>query len=300
MKKSLSKFLSMILIAAMIVTCFTGFTGSTGVSASESAKVFVTICDDTKNMVVRQQTVDVTDVDKDGTLTIYDTLYCAHEKYYKGGAEAGFAAVEIEGYDGMSLSKLWGIENGGSYGYYLNDLAAWSLLDPVADGDYLNAFVYSDTTYFSDSYAFFDARVYGCNKNKKIKVTLYSYSYDAEWNLVQAPVANAMIYINGVESGLVTDENGTVKGVLPPVSGSYLISAASSEANLVPPSALVFIKPSYNEEIIVNGLKYTVIKKGSFAGKMGKVTLSKATVGDKKIPKTIDYAGITYKVKVVD
>ena len=57
---------------------------------------------------------------------------------------------------------------------------------------------------------------------------------------------------------------------------------------------------SYDEEITVNGLKYTVVKKGSFAGKMGKVTLSKATVGDKKIPKTIEYAGITFKVKVVD
>ena len=299
MKKSLSKFLSMILIAAMIVTCFTGFNGSTGVSAAESAKVFVTICDDTKNMVVRQQTVDVTDVDKDGTLTIYDTLYCAHEKYYKGGAEAGFEAVKVEGYDGMSLSKLWGIENGGSYGYYLNDQSAWSLMDPVADGDYLNAFVYSDTTYYSDSYAFFDARVYGANKNKKIKVTLYSYSYDENWNPVKVPVANAMIYINGMESGLVTDENGIAVGALP-VSGSYLLSAASTEANLVPPSALLFVKAAYGEEITVKGLKYTVIKKGSISGKAGKVTLSKATVGDKKIPKTIDYAGVTFKVKVVD
>ncbi|MBR4343138.1 MAG: hypothetical protein IKP88_10640 [Lachnospiraceae bacterium] len=300
MKKIKLKFLSMILIAAMIVTGFTGLSGSVSASAADGANIYVTICDGTKNMVVRQQSVTVTDVDSDGALTIYDALYCAHEKYYKGGAEAGFAAESIEGYDGLSLKKLWGVENGGSYGYYLNDMSAWSLLDPVAEGDYLNAFIYSDTTYFSDSYAFFDARVYGCNKNKKIKVTLYSYSYDENWNPVKTPVANAMIYINGVESGLVTDENGTVKGVLPPVSGSYLISAASAEANLVPPSALVFIKPSYDEEITVNGLKYTVIKKGSFLGKMGKVTLSKATVGNKKIPKKIEYAGITYKVKVVD
>ena len=300
MKKRFFKFLSMILIAAMIVTGFTGLSGIVSVSAADSVNVFVTICDDTKNMVVRQQTVTVTDVDDDGAFTIYDALYCAHEKYYKGGAEEGFEAVSVEGYDGLSLKKLWGIENGGSYGYYVNDQSAWSLLDPVANGDYINAFAYSDTTYFSDSYAFFDARVYGCNKNKKIKVTLYAYSYDADWNLVKSPVANAMIYVNGYESGLVTDENGTVQGVLPPVSGSYLISAASADANLVPPSALVFIKPSYDEEITVNGLKYTVVKKGSFAGKMGKVTLSKATVGDKKIPKTIEYAGITFKVKVVD
>ena len=64
MKTRLSKFLSMILIAALIMTGFTGFAGNTKASAAEDEiKVFVTIADDTGAQVVKQKTVEVTDVD---------------------------------------------------------------------------------------------------------------------------------------------------------------------------------------------------------------------------------------------
>ena len=104
MKKRLSKFLSMIMIAALIVTGFTGFAGNVGAYAAEGdtplliatapqleAKVYVSISNK-GDLVVRQQSVDVVDTDDDGVLTVSDALYCAHEKYYKGGAEEGYAA----------------------------------------------------------------------------------------------------------------------------------------------------------------------------------------------------------------
>ena len=83
MKTRLSKFLSMILIAALIMTGFTGFAGNTKASAAEDEiKVFVTIADDTGAQVVKQKTVEVTDVDEDGAYTVYDALY-----WYLNGSE---------------------------------------------------------------------------------------------------------------------------------------------------------------------------------------------------------------------
>ena len=63
--------------------------------------------------------VTVTDIDGDGALTINDALCAAHESYFKGGAAAGYAS-EMSDY-GLMLTKLWGIENGGSYGYYVHE-----------------------------------------------------------------------------------------------------------------------------------------------------------------------------------
>lgn len=35
---------------------------------------------------------------------------------------------------GLYITKLWGTENGGSYGYCLNNAACMSLTDPVVQG----------------------------------------------------------------------------------------------------------------------------------------------------------------------
>ena len=299
MKKKFLKFLSMILIAAMIVTGFTGLSGEQKISAAERVRVYVTIADDTGALVVRQQSVDVTDVDSDGKFTIYDTLYCAHEKYFKGGAEAGFAAGEVEGYEGKSLFKLWGIENGGSYGYCLNDKFAWSLMDEVTENNYLNAYVFTDTVAYSDTYSFFESHVYGLKKNKTLKIKLFYYTYDENFMPVAAPLTNARLIINGNDTEYITNSKGYVK-VKFEESGSYFISAVHPVTNIVAPSTLVFVKPAKGDEITVKGLTYTVTKNGTFEGKKGKVTISKAAAGSKKIPKTIEYACIKYKVKVVD
>ncbi|MBO7666544.1 MAG: hypothetical protein J6S70_03845, partial [Clostridia bacterium] len=95
------------------------------------------------------------DADADGVLTISDALYAAHEAAYEGGAAAGFAAATTE--YGLSLTKLWGVENGGSYGYFVNDNSAMSLADPLSDGDEVVAFIYTAADW-SDAYSFFDVK----------------------------------------------------------------------------------------------------------------------------------------------
>ena len=188
MKTRLSKFLSMILIAALIMTGFTGFAGNTKASAAEDEiKVFVTIADDTGAQVVKQKTVEVTDVDEDGAYTVYDALYCAHEKYFKGGAADGFAAEDTQ--YGLSLTKLWGIENGGSYGYMVNDAYAYNLADPVADNDYVNAYCYVDVNTFSDKYTYFTKRVKSVKEGSMIKLKLCTIEWD-----YMAGVPNAIPY----------------------------------------------------------------------------------------------------------
>ena len=299
MKKRLSKFLSMILIAALIVTSFVSFSEADKISAAEEIKVFVTIADDTGKQVVKQKTVEVTDVDADGALTICDALYCAHEKYYNGGAEAGFGA-DVHPEFGLSLYKLWGIENGGSYGYMVNDAYAWNLADPVQNGDQVNAFCYVDAGY-SDKYTFFNKRVKSVHEGKTVKLRLCYIEWDYMTGEAKSvPFAGASVTVNGIASGLVTNENGYVK--IPAVAcGSYYVSAESSDQVIVAPACVAFVQPYKGENIEVKDKKYTVVRNGKVStGKKGKVTFSKSANGGKTSPKTIEYAGVTYKVKVVD
>ena len=298
--KRLSKFLSMILIAAMIVTGFTGLSGNTKVSAADQIKVYVTIADDTGKQVVKQKTVEVSDVDEDGAYTVYDALYCAHEKYFKGGAEEGFAAYSDPDY-GLSLTKLWGVENGGCYGYMVNDAYAWNLADPVAEKDQINAYCYVDTATFSDKYTHFNTRIKSISEGKTLKLKLTGIEWDYMAGVPnEVPIAGAKILVNEKDTGLVTSKKGYVK--IPAVQcGSFYISAASDDSIIIAPACVVFVQPLKGETITVDKLQYTVTKNGKVStGKKGKVTFSKSANGDKEAPKTIEYAGVAYKVKVVD
>ena len=301
------KFLSMILIAALIVTSFTGFAGNTRVHAAESdgeITVYVSISDK-GDVVVRQQSVEVTDVDDDGALTIADALYCAHEKYYKGGAAAGYAAEE--GQYGLGLTKLWGDESF-NFGYYVNDNMAWSLTDPIADRDYVTAWIYKqmifneDGSMTLDAYSFFNTRVYSAKKGATKKLSLSYYVYDENWNLVAQPAKNAVITIGNKPTEITTSKKGKFSLSFNK-SGSYFVSAFNENDDpvLVPPTLVIFIQPDKGEVIEVKNKKYTVTKNGKVkTDKKGKVTFSKSANNGKSAPKTIEYAGVTYKVKVVD
>ena len=196
-----------------------------------SAKVNVTISNK-GNLVVTQKEVVAKDIDGDDAITVNDVLYAAHKEYYSGGVAEGYGYYVHESY-GLSLGKLWG-DNSGNFGYYVNDKAAWSLADPVNEGDYVNAFVYSDGTYYSDMYTFFDVKTASCVEGEKISLTLSGAGYDSSWNPITVPVADATITLNGEETSYRTDENGMVDIVISD-AGNYTISAISSTKILVPP-----------------------------------------------------------------
>lgn len=208
---------------------------------TSSADVHVTIADKGK-LVLTQEEVEVTDVDKDGALTINDALYAAHEEYYKGGAAAGYASAN--GQWGLSITKLWGDTNG-SFGYWVNNVSANGLADPVKDGDYINAFIYKDGTYWSDTYCWFDKNTINAKIGEKITLTLSAAGYDANWNPVTSSVSGAAITINGEATDYSTDENGKVT-IKFDKEGAYVISAVSESQTLVPPVCKVKVADDAN------------------------------------------------------
>lgn len=228
MKKTLC-----IIVAAVVALCAMGISAA----AEASAEVYVTIANG--GLMIANDKVTVKDLDGDGKLTIDEALFAAHEAYYKGGAAAGYAS-EMTDY-GLSLTKLWGVQNGGSYGYYVNNASAWSLGDEVKSGDFINAFVYQDTKTFSDRYCYFDhnfSTIGGCLYDY---YTLYGVYFDENYTAYSAPIADAIITVDGKETKIRTGKDGCVDGLSIPFgeSGTYIVSAKSENAILVPAALTV-------------------------------------------------------------
>ena len=232
------------LIAAVSAIALTFSTAITAFAA-ETADVYVTISDGTGTLPVVQEKITVTDIDADGALTINDALYAAHDAKYDGGAEAGFASAETE--YGVSLNKLWGVENGGSYGYYKNNTSAMSLSDTIADGDYITAYAFSDLTAWSDVYSWFDIDSAELDTGAEMALTLCYAGYDADWNPVTLFASDAVITINGEKTSLKTDSQGKVE-IKFDEAGEYLISAVSDTQTLVPPVCKVTVTASSESE----------------------------------------------------
>ena len=224
MKKTIAIILSAMLILSLGILC---------AGAEDSAQIYVTISDKDGNLAVSAEQVTVTDTDSDGTLTINDALNCAHEAFYEGGASAGYATLNTE--YGLSLDKLWGEANGGSYGYYVNGASAWSLTDPIKTDDYLYAFVYTDLVKWSDKFSTFDKFMGDVDATEGVELTLtYVAEYDATYMPVFKPLANAEILIDGTATGIKTDEEGKAK-VTFDKNGVAIVSAKSDTETITPP-----------------------------------------------------------------
>lgn len=215
-----------------------GVFGTTAFADTTEVNVYVTIADENGALALAQEEITVSDVDADGAITINDALYAAHEAKYEGGAAAGYAAST--GDYGLSMDKLWGTENGGSYGYYVNNASAWSLTDPVAEGDYVNAYVFTDLAAWSDTYSFFDVNTAEAEEGEEIMLKLSYAGYDADWNPVTLPVEGAVITVNGEATEFTTDAEGNVKVTIDE-AGEYVISAESDAMTLVPPVCKVTV-----------------------------------------------------------
>ncbi len=206
------------------------------------AQVYVTISDEKGKLALAQEKITVTDIDNDGVLTINDAFYAAHEAKYEGGAKEGYASSQ--GQYGIQLDKLWGTANGGSYGYCINNQSAMSLNDVIKEGDYINAYVFTDLTAWSDTYCYFEANTIETEAGKEVELKLSASGYDASWNPITIPVEGAVITVNGEKTEYTTDKDGKVT-ILVAAEGSYVISAVSDTMTLVPPvcKATVIMNP---------------------------------------------------------
>ncbi len=189
-------------------------------------------------MVLTYQPVALEDKDGDSALTINDALQAAHEKHCDGGKDA-YASAQSE--YGLSMTKLWG-DTSGAFSYMLNDASVTtSLAEPIKVGDHVFAYVYKDQTDWTDTYSYFDKTVAEVSAGGSLTLTLASAGFDENWAPVTLPVAGARILIDGVDSGIVTDETGKAT-ITPDNKGEIIISAKSDTAVLVPPVCLVTVK----------------------------------------------------------
>ena len=234
----MKKVLSLLLVISLVLSL-----SMIGISAEDKGvSVYVTIVDGTGALVVAGEQVIAADTDGDGSLTISDVLYTAHELFYEGGAAEGYGTYVSE--YGPGINKLWG-DTCGSYGYYVNNLSAWNLADPVKDGDYVAAFVYTDLKAWSDHYSYFDRAVGDVYKGEAFTLTYTEAGYDDEWNPVTLPVEGATVTVNGEATECKTDAEGKATVTLDQC-GVYTVSAAKEGRRLVAPVfiATVTVKPA--------------------------------------------------------
>jgi len=223
MKKVCSVLLVMIIVLSLSV--------SGAFAEGSSADVIVTIISETGAPAVAAEPITVADTDKDGALTINDALYTAHEMFYENGAAAGYA-TSVTQY-GLGITKLWG-STSGSYGYYVNNASAWNLSDPIQTGDYIAAFVYTDSIGWSDHYSYFDRAADEITAGEAFTLTYSEAGYDDEWNPVVLPVKGAVITVDGIATEFKTDDEGKTTITLNE-NGYHIVSATVEGKLLITP-----------------------------------------------------------------
>jgi len=224
----MKKMMAVLTVVLTLCGCFAVTVSAEPTTAQET--VYVTIADQNGDLALVMEAVALTDKDGDEALTINDALIAAHEMYFADGV-GGYQTAQTE--YGLSMTKLWGCENGSAFGYYLNDVSAWSLTDAVKNGDRINAFVYTDLTAWSDTYCYFDAVSLNIKEGETISLTLKAASFDEAYNPITVPVADAVLTVNGELTTYVTDAEGKVSLTLD--GGNHVISAVSDTKTLVPP-----------------------------------------------------------------
>ena len=202
--------------------------------------VYVSITDCDNKLAYAK--VKVYDYGGDGEISVNEALYYAHVWYYEGGASGGYKTVKSA--YGLTLTKLWGNENGIGYGYYVNDAPATGMEMSLKENDHVHAFVYTDTENFSDVYSYFDQTYFQVEKGESVTLTLKASTYDENWNPISVPVRDAYITLNGEKTNFRTNEEGKAT-VTFEKGGKTLVGAVSDSMTLVQPSCLVRVEGGF-------------------------------------------------------
>ena len=225
MKKLLALLLVLTLLAGLAVTVL---------AAEGSITVSVSICKDgayvigTDGAPVSAVSVEVQDHNKNGKFDLDDTLFCAHQLLFEGGAEAGYASAQTD--YGLSMTKLWGDESG-AYSYYINNaMVVTDLTAEVKNGDLVAAYVYADQEGWTDTYTYFTAIPFGgrCIEGETVELVLMKDVFGTP-----EPFAGAKVLANGKQV-CVSDALGLVDFPIDAV-GEYILTAESDDLTIVPP-----------------------------------------------------------------
>ena len=191
------------------------------------AKVWMTVSNE-GTLALARASVTVRDLDADGTLTFDEALKAAHEAYCPGGYE-GVWYSDAEYGDYYAVNRLWNVENGGAYMFYVNDVLGASVeAQPVAAGDDLAVAVMKDTVYYSDIYSYFTAKTVSAEAGEEIEFTLKADSYNS--GTLAGAGLTAGTWSDGAFTpleGKVTDAEGRVRLSFDE-PGTYVVSAAGT------------------------------------------------------------------------
>ena len=218
------KGLSLILCITMILSVF-----NFSVYADSTVKAYITISKygeivkDKNGELVAEAEVTLTGKD---SYTLDDAFKKAHELYYEGGAEEGYATADSE--YGLSVTKVWG-DTSKKFGYQMNlgAVSVWGPTQAVNDGDYIDLAIYENYYPDTESYAKFDTYNESV-ADDKIKLTLSESYYGENWETLFKPCENAEIFVNGTKTDVLTDENGKCT-VYFDENGKYIISARKTK-----------------------------------------------------------------------
>lgn len=242
------KLLALVLVLVMCLPFISAM--SIRAAAADSITTYVTLSNagtivtgsNTDHTLVAQAPVTVTDQNNNGKYDIDDVLYCLHEQYYSGAANAGYATST--GTYGLGITKLWG-DTSGAYGYWQNNSSAWSLTDTVQNGDYITAFIYADHTGWSDAYAAFTSETSSGTVGTALSLTLQTYNWSSS-GFENYPAAD--ISVIGLSITGTTDSNGQVSLTFPS-AGTYYVTATKSDNSIVPAVCKVTINPTVTDNI---------------------------------------------------
>ncbi len=168
------------------------------------------------------------------TYSLDDAFKNAHEQYNKDGQSA-YGTTDSQ--YGPMVSKFWGVENGGNYGYQINggDVFVMGPTQEVNDGDIIDAYIVVNDFQNIEAYAKFDKFFVETTEGEEVVLTLTKATYDENFNMVFVPVNEAQIRLETVDptavmpgdgtaqAGLMTDENGKVTFVLNKAGEYYVI-----------------------------------------------------------------------------
>lgn len=154
--------------------------------------------------------------------TVSDVLKKVHDEYYPGGAAAGYA----ENTYGWA-TMFWGTTGtyGAPCGYYVNNASAGGTTDPVNDGDHVYAFLYLDTSTYTDKYTYFSEINVSAEEGTAVELQLAGTGYASGYSPVSGPCEGAQIYVDGaVQTGVMTDSDGKVSLTFD-TAGTYVVTA---------------------------------------------------------------------------
>ena len=219
----MKKIVSSIIVIVMLLSLVGMFA-----SCQSGPSAHVTVYDG-KNVVVADEKVAIAEGKTDDLNSVFKAISEKHGKKYETAT----------GDYGAYITCFWDVENGGAYGYYVNDQMSMGLTDKVKDGDHVYVFVYSDATYYSDAYSFFSEYELTVKKGENVTLTLSYIGFDENWNPVAMPLAGATITLDGVMVGSTTGEDGKITFK---ATKSGVISATSDRVTIIPPVCILTVK----------------------------------------------------------